>query len=145
MKKKLLNLKIKIAKYLFSWSSKILGANNLESYVQTANFRTAKFVKRHELTDGETAFLLQKEMGIQFDIIIPDQTSDQYKAVMDADSLTVDKLHRRYAEMMVDECREELLKCVTIIPETGPSGRVDYFVTKLIGIQEVLDNKNQLR
>ena len=141
-------LKIKIAKWLHNWSIKVLGiSNSLESYVETNNFVTARMVKRWNLTDGETSFLMAHELGggLPFSIIVQDETSDQYKAVMDADSLTVQKLQERYAEKMLDEIRPHLMKCVRIIPETSHMGRVDYLVTKFIGIQEKSkESNNQL-
>ena len=140
-------LKIKIAKRLYKWSSKLLGVQNtLESYMPTPNFTTAKFSKRWNLTDGETAFLMAHELGgdLPFNIIIADQTSNEYKAVMDADSLTVEKLQLRYVDKMLDEIKPHLMKCVRVIPEAGISGRVDYLVTKFIAVQETLKENHHL-
>ena len=136
-------LKYWIAKRMHSWCVKILGIKeDLSHYTTTPDYAVAKFVKRYVLTDGETAFLLQRELGgLQFDIIIQDETSDQYKSVMEANNTSVEKIQEKYAAQMLEDIKKEIMPCVTLIPEVGMTGRVDYLIARYIAIQEKGDNR----
>ena len=111
---------------------------NISTFAKNGKYTVSRFAKRYELKDSESAFLLNLHSDLPMGLtVLAPETSVYYSSIADMNSLTVKKLQERYAERLIDELKPELMKMVKIIPTTGMLGRVDYFVTRFTGIQEL--------
>ena len=139
MKKLLRSLRASIAKRMYNWSVKILKVDqDLSQHLKSGEYKVGRFAMRYPLKDSESAFLLNLHSDLPMGLtVLAPEASVYYSSIADMNSLTVDKLQERYAEKFIDHIKPELMKMVKIVPATGRLGRVDFFVTRFTGIQEL--------